>query len=108
MSDAQAFLKDVGFAEPFFKALKTLGSPQIRNQATIGGSILWNHPSSDLWPLYISLVHIIKFNELTKFSKKSSKKKSKKFRKKYPLKNRKKIMPSFWFIVEILLKNSDM
>ena len=38
-------------------------------RAAIGGSILWNHPSSDLWPLYISLVHIIQLNEITKFSK---------------------------------------
>jgi CO/xanthine dehydrogenase FAD-binding subunit len=66
LSDAQAFLKDVGFAQPFFKALKTLGSPQIRNQATIGGSILWNHPSSDLWPLYISLVHTIRSTKFLK------------------------------------------
>ena len=53
MSDAHAFLKKIPFAQPFVKALETLGSPQVRNQATIGGSVMWNHPSSDLWPLYI-------------------------------------------------------
>ena len=53
LSDVNACLKKIPFAQPFVKALETLGSPQIRNQATIGGSVMWNHPSSDLWPLYI-------------------------------------------------------
>ena len=58
LSDVHACLKNMSFAEPFAKALETLGSPQIRNLATIGGSILWNHPSSDLWPLYIGVSYL--------------------------------------------------
>ena len=41
MSDVHTILKTVSFAEPFVKALETLGSPQIRNLATIGKSKFW-------------------------------------------------------------------
>ena len=46
-------MKNVKFCQPFLEAFGTLASPQIRNVATIGGSILWRHSSSDLWPLYL-------------------------------------------------------
>lgn len=36
-------------------SLRTLASPQIRNVATLGGSVLWGHPSSDLMPIYMAL-----------------------------------------------------
>ena len=39
----------------FSKALSTLASVQIRNTASVGGSIMWQHPSSDLMTLYILL-----------------------------------------------------
>ena len=46
-------LGQVSFCQPFIEALKVLGSPQVKNAATIGGSIFWRHSSSDLWPLYL-------------------------------------------------------
>ncbi|TRY72731.1 hypothetical protein TCAL_00262 [Tigriopus californicus] len=39
----------------FLISLRKLASPQIRNVATLGGSILWGHPSSDLMPIYMGL-----------------------------------------------------
>ena len=52
--EMEEFLKkNVEFCQPFLEAFGTLASPQIRNVATIGGSIFWRHTSSDLWPLYL-------------------------------------------------------
>ena len=42
-------------AKAFLLALSTLASAQIRNTASVGGSIMWKHPSSDLMTLYIVL-----------------------------------------------------
>ena len=39
----------------FINALSSLASAQIRNIASIGGSVMWRHPSSDLMVLYILL-----------------------------------------------------
>ena len=39
----------------FSKALSSLASAQVRNVASVGGSVLWNHPSSDLMTIYILL-----------------------------------------------------
>ena len=33
------------------RILKALGTPQLRNASTIGGTILWNNPASDILPL---------------------------------------------------------
>ena len=52
LSHALSSLKNVPFCQPFVKALESLGSVQVRNQATVGGSIHWNHPSNDLKPLF--------------------------------------------------------
>ena len=42
-------------AEAFLKALRTLASPQVRNAATVGGSVAWGAAcsESDLVPLYL-------------------------------------------------------
>jgi hypothetical protein len=45
---------EVSIATAYVKALETLGSPQIRNVARIGGSIFYTHPCSDLLPLHIA------------------------------------------------------
>ena len=42
-------------ANVFIKALSSLASAQIRNVASVGGSVMWRHPSSDLMTLYILL-----------------------------------------------------
>ena len=39
----------------FIQALSSLASAQIRNVASVGGSVMWRHPSSDLMTLYILL-----------------------------------------------------
>ena len=52
LADLKSIFDQESWLEPFSKALETLASPQVRNQATIGGSIMWTHPASDLWPLY--------------------------------------------------------
>ena len=45
---------ELSLAAAYSKALETLGSPQIRNVARIGGSVFYNHPCSDLLPLHIA------------------------------------------------------
>jgi xanthine dehydrogenase/oxidase len=52
--DAQKIFKTFPALDVFVQALSTLGSPQVRNVATIGGSIMWANPSSDLMPLYLT------------------------------------------------------
>ncbi len=54
LSEAAKIFGQVDFGQPFVRALSTLASPQVRNVATIGGSLMWPHPSSDLWPLYLA------------------------------------------------------
>lgn len=53
LAEALQVLKDIPAFQPFKDALSNIGGPQLINQATIGGSIFWKHPSSDLWPLYL-------------------------------------------------------
>ena len=36
------------------RVITNLGSPQVRNVASLGGSLLWNHPASDLTPLLLA------------------------------------------------------
>ena len=64
LADAGDAFDKVDFCPAFSRALLTLASPQVRNIATVGGSVMWTHPSSDLWPLY--LVFKAKANVLTK------------------------------------------
>jgi CO/xanthine dehydrogenase FAD-binding subunit len=45
---------ELSLAAAYSKALETLGSPQIRNVACVGGSVFYNHPCSDLLPLHIA------------------------------------------------------
>ena len=45
---------ELSLANAYSKALETLGSPQIRNVARVGGSIFYTHPCSDLLPLHIA------------------------------------------------------
>ena len=39
----------------FLKVISSVASPQIRNTASVGGSIMWKHPSSDLMTFYLTL-----------------------------------------------------
>ena len=39
----------------FLKVISSVASPQIRNTASVGGSIMWKHPSSDLTTFYLTL-----------------------------------------------------
>ena len=52
-SDVQSPVYQLG--NVFSKALSSLASAQVRNVASVGGSVLWNHPSSDLMTIYILL-----------------------------------------------------
>ena len=51
--DVQSPVYQLGIA--FSKALSSLASAQVRNVASVGGSVMWSHPSSDLMTLYILL-----------------------------------------------------
>ena len=50
-------------ANAFLVALSNLASTQIRNVASVGGSIMWKHPSSDLMSLYMVLGCKIRLQE---------------------------------------------
>ncbi len=52
LTEVKQLLQNVPWCSAFVKALETLASPQVRNQATIGGAVFWTHPASDLWPLF--------------------------------------------------------
>eukprot|EP00095_Tigriopus_kingsejongensis_P002454 snap_masked-scaffold380_size190731-processed-gene-0.30 protein:Tk02454 transcript:snap_masked-scaffold380_size190731-processed-gene-0.30-mRNA-1 annotation:"aldehyde oxidase 1 isoform x1" len=57
ISELSEFMADKSgpTAKVFQTAFAKLSSAQVRNVATIGGSLLWGHPSSDLMPIYIAL-----------------------------------------------------
>ncbi len=54
LAEAAEVFGQAEFGQPFCKALSILASPQVRNVATIGGSLMWSHARSDMWPLYLA------------------------------------------------------
>ena len=67
LSHALNVLKGVTFCQPFVNALEGLASVQVRNQATIGGSLHWNHPSNDLKPLFKVYHCLVKYDQQNNF-----------------------------------------
>ena len=63
LSHALSSLRNIPFCQPFVKALESLGSVQVRNQASVGGSIHWNHPSNDLKPLFRVYNCMVKYDQ---------------------------------------------
>ena len=40
--------------QPNFQVIKNLATTQVRNVASLGGTLLWDHPGSDMIPLLLA------------------------------------------------------
>jgi CO/xanthine dehydrogenase FAD-binding subunit len=47
--------KRTQLVDALIAAILTLASPQVRNVATIGGNVMWDHPGSDLRTIYLAV-----------------------------------------------------